>query len=50
MREQHDKAVELLRGNMPMLNRIAEYLYREETITGEEFMNLVKTTQLPEAT
>ena len=50
VREQHDKAVELLRGNMPMLNRIAEYLYREETITGEEFMNLVKTTQLPEAT
>ena len=43
VRAQHDKAVELLKSHMPLLNRIAEYLYREETITGEQFMSLVST-------
>ena len=42
VRAQHDKAVELLKKNMASLNRVAEYLYREETITGEQFMALLR--------
>ena len=42
VRAQHDKAVSLLKNNMASLNRVAEYLYREETITGEQFMALLR--------
>ena len=45
---QYEKASRLLSENMASLNRIAEHLYREETITGEEFMELLKQYQLPE--
>ncbi len=44
---QYEKASKLLSENMASLNRIAEHLYREETITGEEFMDLLKQYQLP---
>lgn len=37
----HDKAVEILRGNMAKLNQIAQYLIDRETITGEEFMDIL---------
>ena len=42
VRAQHDKAVNLLKNNMASLNRVAEFLYREETITGEQFMSLLR--------
>ena len=47
VRTQHDKAVELLKNNMASLNRVAEYLYREETITGEQFMALLRGLPAP---
>ena len=36
------KAKRLLGENLPKLHRIAEYLYQKETITGEEFMDLLE--------
>ena len=50
VRAQHDKAVSLLKNNMASLNRVAEYLYREETITGEQFMALLRGLPEPGAT
>jgi len=40
--EAYKKAEELLRSNMQKLNSIARYLIEKETITGEEFMDLMK--------
>lgn len=39
--EQYDKAKELLKSNLVKLHEIAKYLYENETITGEEFMNIL---------
>ncbi len=39
--KQYDKAKELLESNLPKLHEIAKYLYENETITGEEFMNIL---------
>lgn len=39
--EQYDRAKELLRSNMPKLHEIAKHLYENETITGEEFMQIL---------
>ena len=41
VRTQHDKAKELLRTHMDDLDRLSEFLYKKETITGEEFMNIL---------
>ena len=38
----HDNAMALLNENREALTKIAEYLYTRETITGEEFMNILK--------
>ena len=40
LKECYDKAVTLLKENMEVLDKIAEHLYQNETITGKEFMNL----------
>ncbi|MBS4959546.1 MAG: ATP-dependent zinc metalloprotease FtsH [Clostridiales bacterium] len=40
----YEKAVSLLKENEEALNRIAEYLIEKETITGEEFMKILKTS------
>ena len=37
----HEKALEILRGNAAKLNEIARYLLERETITGEEFMEIL---------
>ena len=37
----HDRAREILRGNMAKLNQIAQYLIERETITGAEFMDIL---------
>ena len=42
VKKAHDKAVEILRGNMPKLNELAQYLLERESITGEEFMEILK--------
>ena len=38
---QYDKAMQLLQTNQPKLHEIAKYLYEHETITGEEFMQIL---------
>lgn len=42
IRECHQKAVSILRENRKALDEIAEYLYEKETITGEQFMDILK--------
>ena len=41
VRKQYDKAEQLLRDNMPKLHELAKYLYEKETITGDEFMEIL---------
>ena len=41
MKEQHKKAKQILSDNREILNKIAEYLYEKETITGDEFMKIL---------
>ena len=43
VRRQYEKAEELLRSNMPKLHQLAKYLYDHETITGDEFMEILHT-------
>ncbi|MBR6706698.1 MAG: ATP-dependent zinc metalloprotease FtsH [Clostridia bacterium] len=38
----HEKARQILSDNMDALHRLAEYLLQKETITGEEFMRILK--------
>ena len=59
VRQQYDKAMQILKDNAAKLNEIAAYLLERETITGEEFMEILKAgkenaeeeseTQKPEA-
>ena len=53
VRRQYEKAQNLLRENMPRLHQLAKFLYEKETITGEEFMEIlnqpVPKLQAPEA-
>ena len=49
--EQYRRAIEMLQEHMPKLHEIAKYLYEHETITGEEFMQILNRpmlTQTPE--
>ena len=41
VRKQHQKAKQILQENLPKLHELAKYLYEKETITGEEFMNIL---------
>ncbi|MDU6031841.1 MAG: ATP-dependent zinc metalloprotease FtsH [Peptoniphilus harei] len=40
--QAHDEARKILKENIRALHAIAEYLLRQETITGEEFMDILK--------
>ena len=42
VKAQHAKAKRLLETNRAALDRLAQYLYEKETITGEEFMQLLR--------
>ena len=42
VKAQHEKARKLLRDNRPKLDKLAQFLYEKETITGEEFMHILK--------
>ena len=42
VKKQHDKAVQILTENRQKLTELSEYLYEKETITGEEFMQILK--------
>ena len=41
VKEQHEKAKKLLEENREVLNKLAMYLCEKETITGEEFMEIL---------
>ena len=41
VRREHQKALDLLKENRDKLETLSQYLYRKETITGEEFMELL---------
>ena len=41
VRRQHEKALAILEENMGKLHELAKYLYEHETITGEEFMDIL---------
>ena len=41
VKRQHEKALNLLKENRDKLEKLAQYLYQKETITGEEFMELL---------
>ena len=43
VREAHEKAIEILRENYDKLHELAAYLLEKETITGEEFMNILNS-------
>ena len=42
VKKQYQKAEKLLRDHMRELNALAQHLYNHETITGEEFMDILK--------
>ena len=41
VKKQHAKAVRILQENRPKLDELAKFLYEKETITGEEFMEIL---------
>ena len=43
VKEAHEKAYAILKENQDQLHKLAAYLLEKETITGEEFMNILKS-------
>ena len=41
VKAQHEKAIRILTENRAKLDELAQYLYQKETITGEEFMDIL---------
>ncbi len=41
VKEQYDKAMQILKDNAAKLNELSEYLLEKETISGEEFMEIL---------
>ena len=48
VKEQYAKAMDILKANAGKLNEIAAYLLEKETITGEEFMEILNRGKEPE--
>ena len=44
VKQQHEKAKKILLENRSSLDRLAQFLYEKETITGEEFMSMLNET------
>ena len=42
VKQQHEKALGILKDNRKALDVLAKFLYEKETITGEEFMDLLR--------
>ena len=51
VRCQHEKAKQILQDNMGKLHELAKYLYENETITGDEFMDILmkKNDAIPQS-
>ena len=49
LKESYDKALELLRDNRELMDKLAEFLIEKETITGKEFMKIFRAEKgIPE--
>ncbi len=42
VKQQHEKAIGILKENRKKLDELAQYLYEKETITGDEFMKILE--------
>ena len=42
VKKEHEKAKKILTDNREKLDELAKFLYERETITGEEFMNILE--------
>lgn len=47
VKKQHEKARQILQDNIGKLHELAKYLYDHETITGEEFMEILNRKEEP---
>ena len=47
LKEAHDKAEKMLSENIEALHKISEFLIEKETITGEQFMSILKSVNEP---
>jgi len=47
LKEAHEKATKLLTENMQALHKLADFLIEKETITGEQFMKILKDMKKP---
>ncbi|MCU6745682.1 ATP-dependent zinc metalloprotease FtsH [Suilimivivens aceti] len=45
VKTQHEKAISMLKNNREKLDELAKFLYEKETITGEEFMEILNKEQ-----
>lgn len=48
IKTQHEKARQLIVDNIDKLHELAKYLFEKETITGEEFMDILKAPLAPQ--
>ena len=48
VKQQHEKARKILTDNKDKLDELAKHLYEKETITGEEFMEILNRKPAPE--
>lgn len=49
MKECYERAVSFLKENKEVMDKIAKFLYEKETITGKEFMKILREVKgLPE--
>ena len=46
VKKQHDKAYKLLEDNITKLHEITKFLYERETITGEEFLEILNRKEV----
>ena len=47
VKAQHEKAIQILTENRAKLDELAQYLYQKETITGDEFMEILNRADTP---
>ena len=47
VKQQHQKAIQILTENRQKLDELAKFLYEKETITGEEFMGILNHSVTP---
>lgn len=47
VRKQHEKAIDILKANKMKLHALAKFLYENETISGEQFMEILNAPETP---